>query len=916
MARMKSYELWFSVNDKDVAKQLQNIDKSLRDTTSEYKLLKTSLSNGWDTDKWKRAQQISSKAVEDTATKVKLLKDRLAEMEREGVSNDTKAAFEKLKREITAAENAAQSAKKRLQEIDNLKLDNIRKTIKYVSDRLTSMGKALSIGVTAPIVAAGTASVKMAADMQESINKVDVSFGSAAKSVHEFSNTTLLSYGIAKSTALEMAGYFGDMATSSKFSQQEAAKMSMQLVALAGDIASFKNISLSEAKTALSAIFTGETESLKKLGIVMTQTNLDAYALEKGIKKTTQEMTENEKISLRMSYIFEKTANSQGDFARTSDSTANQLRLLTESLKELAAIAGEELLPIVTPIIANINELIQKIGNLDDGTKDIITKIAIFAASFGPLLIVTGTATKAINSMIVAYQAVKAALVAKQAADAAATTSQSALNVAMAANPAGAIATAIGILVAALGSYAIMSELTSSKSDTLSQKLKNLDSDFKNVSDSIDDSVGKQNAELSIIEKLVPRYEELNKKTDKTAEKKAELKWIVDQINDVMPDTIKLIDDEKGKYDALAESIYDTVEARKAEIQAIANRDRAIEAQKSQQELLDSLGYTDISQAQAELDKLKNYKTKPGGFFSDFFADYNFANVDSSALEKAISDYEKYQAIIDKYVGTGSKGPPLKKGPPPPQTSEEALANFKSAREKLDHQLAMDEISEKTYYSKLESISKQYLSGYAELESERNNVAERVYKYRKSLKEEEVAAEKKRLEEIAKAEREANKQRLKDAEEFTDKVISLAEEEANAKIKAIDAELAAREKLKEEQDQELKLQQAMAQLAFTRDGDSRESLKREIDRLKADIQESKIKADAEAQKAAIQAELDQLKRSASDMVSQMQSKITPESINPYITQLSPNLTVNASGLTATQAEQLIWQMFNKIMYGR
>ena len=444
MATKKSYEVRFGINDTEVSKQLANIDKSLKGTQGELKLLKTNLSENWDTSKWVRAQEIASKAVEDSAKKVELLKKRFSEMESEGVTDKNKEAFESLRREIIAAENATEKAKKQLQSLNSIRLDAINKQLKQVSDSLTSFGARLSVGVTAPIIAAGAASIKMASDMDESVNKVDVVFGEAAKTVHEFSNTTLTAYGIAKSTALDMAALFGDMATSMGFSQEEAAKMSTELVALAGNLASFKNVSLDQVETALKSIYTGETESLKNFGIVMTETNLQAYALSQGIETTTSAMSQSEKVALRLQYVLDNTKNAQGDFARTSDSTANQLRILSESLKELAAIAGEELIPMVLPIIKQLNQIIQKVGQLDDGTKDMITKLAVFAAAFGPVLTVSGKLTGAVGSLIGAYKSLKAA-------QAAATAGQTALNAAMSANVAGAVASAIGVAVAALG---------------------------------------------------------------------------------------------------------------------------------------------------------------------------------------------------------------------------------------------------------------------------------------------------------------------------------------------------------------------------------------------------------------------------------------------------------------------------------
>ena len=140
MATKKSYEVRFGINDTEVSKQLANIDKSLKGTQGELKLLKTNLSENWDTSKWVRAQEIASKAVEDSAKKVELLKKRFSEMESEGVTDKNKEAFESLRREIIAAENATEKAKKQLQSLNIIRLDAINKQLKQVSDSMTSFG--------------------------------------------------------------------------------------------------------------------------------------------------------------------------------------------------------------------------------------------------------------------------------------------------------------------------------------------------------------------------------------------------------------------------------------------------------------------------------------------------------------------------------------------------------------------------------------------------------------------------------------------------------------------------------------------------------------------------------------------------------------------------------------------------------
>ena len=918
MATKKSYEVRFGINDTEVSKQLANIDKSLKGTQGELKLLKTNLSENWDTSKWVRAQEIASKAVEDSAKKVELLKKRFSEMESEGVTDKNKEAFESLRREIIAAENATEKAKKQLQSLNSIRLDAIKKQLKQVSDSLTSFGTRLSVGVTAPIVAAGAASIKMASDMDEAVNKVDVVFGEAAKTVHEFSNTTLTAYGIAKSTTLDMAALFGDMATSMGFSQEEAAKMSTELVALAGNLASFKNVSLDQVETALKSIYTGETESLKNFGIVMTEANLQAYALSQGIETATSAMGQSEKVALRLQYVLDSTKNAQGDFARTSDSTANQLRILSESLKELAAIAGEELIPMVLPIIKQLNQIIQKVGQLDDGTKEMITKLAVFAAAFGPVLTVSGKLTGAVGSLISAYKSLKAA----QAAD---TAGQTALNAAMSANAAGAIASAIGVAVAALGSYAIASALTSEKTADLRDSLNQIEDSYESSIKSIEKTASAEKAELDIIEKLIPRYEELNKKSNKTATEKAELKNIVDQINNVLPDTINLLNEEKLAYDSTSESIRNTIEARKESIESIAKQNAAIKAQEALMDLKAANDNMTLEYAQGRIESLREWQNGLKFNLFDFGATIDWidnkvfktGDVEDQIknLENYIKQYKQYQSIIDSYSSLGSAGESGKTSYLP-QTSgkssaEKALEDYKSRRATLDHQLAMDQISTERYYATLEKYDRDYLAGYADNLTEHRRVLEELHKYKKSVQEEEI----RRLEELAEAEKKAQEESLKNAQEFTDQVISLAEKEADAKIAAIDAELAARNKLKAAQEKELQLQQAQAKLAFTRDDDSRESLSREIERLKSEIQESKIQADAESQKAMIQSQLDALKQSASSMMEQAKTQISPSSVNPYVSQLAPQLTINASGLSVAQAQILIQRAIEKLLYG-
>lgn len=288
---------------------------------------------------------------------------------------------------INGADGAINSIKSIVEELGRggVSLNDFEKGLQNISGSLDKLGNDLTTKVTLPIVGAGTASFKMAADFTETLSKVDVVFKQSADEVKAWGDTTLEQYGLAKSTSLEMVSYFGDMGTSMQLPQLEAQNMAISLTELSADMASFKNISVDRAQTALAAVYTGETEALKSLGVVMTVANLEAYAMSEGITKAYKDMTQAEQVTLRYNYVMQATSNAHGDFARTSDSASNQIRILLESLKELALEFGDELIPVILPVIEQLRGLIQTFGEMEDWQKKLVVQGGLFAASLGPI---------------------------------------------------------------------------------------------------------------------------------------------------------------------------------------------------------------------------------------------------------------------------------------------------------------------------------------------------------------------------------------------------------------------------------------------------------------------------------------------------------------------------------------------------
>lgn len=278
-----------------------------------------------------------------------------------------------------------------------------------IGSSMTAVGQKLTMSLTLPIAAAGAASVKLASDLEESTNKVDAVFGTMSESVKAFADNALDSYGLAESSALQMASTFGAMASAMGISRQESADMSMSLTALSADMSSFYNVSTDVASKSLEGIFTGETEALKKFGVVMTQTNLEAFAQQQG--KVYSKMSEAEKVMTRYAFVMNATKDAQGDFARTSDGTANSIRVFKESVKELGAAFGEALLPIITPIIQIITKVVQAIASLPAPIRAVIAVIALIVAAIGPIILIIGSLVTAMGSIITNAPLVAAALV-------------------------------------------------------------------------------------------------------------------------------------------------------------------------------------------------------------------------------------------------------------------------------------------------------------------------------------------------------------------------------------------------------------------------------------------------------------------------------------------------------------------------
>lgn len=297
------------------------------------------------------------KGLEQQTTSLKSqVAKRAAIYRKEGMSQSEamKKAWSEIERtSVSATSNIAKRQKTIMSQ--NLQFGNSLNKI-WLSVKKFAATVGIAFGVST-LIKFGKEAVNLASDIQEVQNVVDTAFGAMSGMVEEFADTAIEKFGMSELAAKQTASTYMAMSKGMGMYGEQAAQMAIDAAARTGDIASFYNMTQKEADTMLKSIWTGETESLKRIGVVMTQTNLDQYALQKGFGKTTSAMNQQELTLLRYQYVMDKTGLAAGDFQKTQNSWANQTRVLTERWKQFLSLIGTGLIQILTPALKFLNQM-------------------------------------------------------------------------------------------------------------------------------------------------------------------------------------------------------------------------------------------------------------------------------------------------------------------------------------------------------------------------------------------------------------------------------------------------------------------------------------------------------------------------------------------------------------------------------
>jgi len=483
---------------------------------------------------------------------------------------------------------------------------------------ISVIGSAFAAGaIVQGMAQVGKEGIELASSLSEVQNVIDVTFEDGAQSVNDFAKSAKNAFGLSELAAKKYTGTLGAMLKSMGLTLDAVGEMSTAMTGLAGDFASFYNISTDEAFQKIRAGIAGETEPLRQLGINMSVANLEAYALAQGIDTAYASMTQAEQATLRFNYLMSVSADAQGDFARTSDSYANSQRLAALATDELKTAIGNRLIPVAKQFQQEFAKIAGAAADAINerglgGFIDVITErfpvataaAAGLTAAFASLLIIKG-----VTAVMVAFQTAQVSLALGMMGTTAAAllqtgaltvneiivgaltgkiklaaAAQALWNTVMLANPVGLLVAAIGLLVGGLVLInknfdkinPQMAEYTSTTKEA-AQQTKQLNS---NMSESADnyaqtlDGIERQNAAA---QGLIDTLYQMSAAYQGSSGEQQKMQAIIDELNGLYAGLDLAYDSNTGKINQNRVAVESLVAAKQEEAKANADIERSVE---------------------------------------------------------------------------------------------------------------------------------------------------------------------------------------------------------------------------------------------------------------------------------------------------------------------------------------------------
>ena len=211
----------------------------------------------------------------------------------------------------------------------------------------------------------GLDAVQAASDLNEEVSKTEVIFGDVSKDIKAFAKTADMALGLSQKEALAAASTFATFGKAAGLTGQPLAKFSKSATTLASDLASFYNTNADEAITAIGAALRGESEPIRRFGVLLNDSTLKAKAMEMGLYSGKGALDLQAKSLAAYEVILDQTTDAQGDFARTSDGLAGQQKILAAQMENLKTSLGTSLLPTMLDVVTAANKVARAFSGED-----------------------------------------------------------------------------------------------------------------------------------------------------------------------------------------------------------------------------------------------------------------------------------------------------------------------------------------------------------------------------------------------------------------------------------------------------------------------------------------------------------------------------------------------------------------------
>ena len=433
--RIKGITVQIGGDTTGLSKALGGVNRSINDTQSQLKdverLLKFDPTN---TELLAQKQRLLTETVKETKAKLDALKN--AEEQIQQKAKEDKASQEKyeaLQREIIATEQSLENLEKQADQSNEAlsKIEDVAETTSKASEKIASAAGNIS-KATAPltvgITALGVKAFGAASEIQDALGATEQIFGSQADSVAEWAESLESYYGIAKGEALGYANTMGAMLKNiGNLTEEEAAAQAQTLIKLAGDLTAMYGGTTADAVYALTGALKGNNTMLDNYGMAVNENLIKTKALEMGLISEGEQVDLASKQAATLALIMEQAADATGQAAREADGASGSIRAAQTDIKNITTEIGENLIPIVTPLIQKVSEAIKTFGSLDDNGKKVVLMILALVAAISP-----------VAGIISAIATIVPIL----------TTAFTALNAVMAANPVGILCIAFIALIA------------------------------------------------------------------------------------------------------------------------------------------------------------------------------------------------------------------------------------------------------------------------------------------------------------------------------------------------------------------------------------------------------------------------------------------------------------------------------------